>query len=45
MDGSGLLEILYPLARILAVGGDILFGLIFVSVIWLCFSKKQHKKA
>ena len=45
MDGSGLLEIVYPLARILAVGGGILFGLVCVSILWLCFIGKQHKNA
>jgi hypothetical protein len=45
MDGSGVWEIFYPLARILAIGGGILLGIICLSVLWLCFSGKQHKKA
>jgi len=45
MGEWGLLEIVYALAKILAIGGGILFGLVCVSMLWLCLSGWRHKKA
>lgn len=39
------LEIFYALARMLAIGMGILFGLAFVSLLWLYLSELRHKKA
>jgi hypothetical protein len=45
MGEWGLLEIFYSLAKVLAIGGGILFGLVCLSMIWLCLSGWRHKKA
>ena len=44
MGEWGLLEIVYSLAKILAIGGGILFGLAFVSILWLYLSELRHKR-
>ncbi|MFZ2053369.1 MAG: hypothetical protein WAU81_04150 [Candidatus Aminicenantales bacterium] len=43
MGESGLLEIFYALAKVLAKGGAVLFGLVCVSILWLHFSERLQK--
>jgi hypothetical protein len=45
MGELGYLDIVCALIRMLAIGAGILFGLAFVSILWLSFSEWRHKKA
>jgi len=45
MGELGPLEIVCALARMLAIGAGILFGLVFIPILWLSLSELRHKKA
>ncbi|HUU38041.1 MAG TPA: hypothetical protein VMW46_07555 [Candidatus Desulfaltia sp.] len=44
MAELGPLEIICALARMLAIGAGILFGLALFSILWLYLSELRHKK-
>jgi hypothetical protein len=44
MAELGPLEIIYALARMLAIAAGVLFGLAFISILWLYLSELRHKK-
>jgi hypothetical protein len=45
MGEWGLLEIVCALAKMLAIGAGILFGLALFSILWLCLTGWRHNKA